>query len=125
MEQTAVLVVEHDGKLRRIAVKMLEAMGLLVVAANSGSEALQRLKDVARIDLLFTDLTLDGLMSGQSLAAEARKIRPGLRVVYASGFPPESLSGHATPADGPLLAKPYSQRDLARTMEGLFAPADA
>lgn len=125
LDRKTVLVVEHDGKLRRIAVKMLNAMGMLVVAVDGSVEALQRLKDLPRIDLLFTDLTLDGSMTGEHLAAEATALRPGLRVAYASGFPRGSLHGYPTPTATPLILKPYSQRDLARAFAGLFATADA
>src|SRR5689334_6295490 len=81
----AVLVVDDDPDVRAIAAQMFEMLGLAVIEASSGPEALRHLADRPEISILFSDVRMPG-MSGAELAAEARKLRPGLRVALTSGY---------------------------------------
>src|SRR5690242_12162460 len=81
----AVLVVDDDPDVRVIAVQMFEMLGLAVFEASSGPEALRLLGEHPEISFLFSDVRMPG-MSGAELAAEARKLRPGLRVALTSGY---------------------------------------
>jgi CheY-like chemotaxis protein len=85
-----------------------------VAAAADGAEALTRLTAGEAADLLFTDVVMPG-MTGRELAARARELRPGLKVLYATGYSPESL-GDAANAGGIVLGKPFTMDQLARTV---------
>jgi FixJ family two-component response regulator len=66
--------------------------------------------------LLFTDVVMPGGMTGHDLAVKASAARPGLRVLFTSGFPDNTAEQKKL--DGPirLLAKPYRRADLARAL---------
>jgi CheY-like chemotaxis protein len=103
----AVLVVDDNPGNRATAVDMFEAIGLRVYDAYNGPDALRLLAAHREIALLFADVRMPG-MSGTELAAEARRMRPDLRVVLTSGY----LDG--APVEGlPFLRKPYRLTDLA------------
>lgn len=81
-----VLVVEDDEDVRETAVTLLKDLGYPVLEAASGWEALDILTQRSDIDLLFTDIVLPYGLRGPELAQEAQKVRPGLKVVYTSGY---------------------------------------
>jgi signal transduction histidine kinase/CheY-like chemotaxis protein len=110
----AVLVVEDEPEVRRFSVEALRELGYAVVQAEGGAEALARLKAGEAVDLLFTDVVMPG-MTGRELAARARALRPGLKVLYTTGYSPESL-GDAANAGGMVLGKPFTVDQLARTV---------
>jgi DNA-binding NtrC family response regulator len=74
-----------------------------------------------RVDLLFSDVVMPGTMDGLDLAYEARRLRPGLKVLLTSGFPgvrgaEQRMTGHRFP----LLNKPYPHDELARTVRAIL-----
>jgi DNA-binding NtrC family response regulator len=70
--------------------------------------------ELARVDLLFTDVVLPRGMSGPALAAEFRARRPGMPALFTSGYTPLSLAERRELAgEGRLLAKPYRIESLA------------
>lgn len=80
-----VLIVEDDVIIRMSTVDMAESLGLICTEAGNGADALDRLKSDEDIGILLTDLGLPG-MKGRELVAEARKLRPDVKVVVASGY---------------------------------------
>ena len=108
-----VLVVEDEDDLRDVAAGLLSDLGYRVVIANSGPEALEVLKSDAAIDLLFTDIVMPGGMTGVQLYEAARKVRPGLPVLYTSGYAHSVVEEIETISDK-LLSKPYVQATLAK-----------
>jgi CheY-like chemotaxis protein len=110
-----VLVVEDEPVIRSLACEMLEAHGYCTLEATSGEEALGlAVRHPGPIDLLLTDVVMPGGMTGCDLAAIARRRRPGVRVLYVSGYPLESIVGRAHfDAADELLAKPYANAALA------------
>jgi len=108
-----ILLVEDNEDVRRLAVAALESLGYRVLHAVNGAAALEVLSspDGASIDLLFTDMILPGGMNGRALADAVLAERPGLPVLFASGYAP-AVAGHAAPDDS-LLDKPYSTDSLA------------
>jgi len=110
-----VLIVEDDPYVRSHAIASLESIGYRVIVASDGPEALSLLRGGAEPDLLFTDLVMPGGVDGWELAAKARDLRPGLKVLFTSGYPLETLTDRgATDPGAPLLSKPYRLADLAR-----------
>ena len=83
-----VLLVEDNEQVRRLGVSALENLGYRVLEAPDGPAALRLLDsaDASRVDLLFTDVVLPGGMSGPELAAASIARRPGLPVLFTSGY---------------------------------------
>lgn len=124
-----VLVVEDEALVREIAVQTLRRNGYTVLQAANGVEALRMAQKYSQpeasgssIDLLLTDVIMPQ-MGGRELARVLRQQYPGLRVLYASGYTEANFGLHATtPLDAPLLAKPFTSRELLRkTREALTA----
>lgn len=108
-----ILVVEDDARVRRVAVARLEEMTYRVLQAETAAEALAVLGAHPEVALLFTDIVMPGGMSGDELAREARKLRPGLKIIMTSGFAEPSVAVRELAAEASWLKKPYSAMDLA------------
>ncbi|WP_375464090.1 MASE4 domain-containing protein [uncultured Methylobacterium sp.] len=108
-----ILVVEDEPAVLDMAVESLGELGYRTLTATHAAEALDRLKGSERVDILFSDVVMPGGMNGVQLSVEARRIRPGLRVLLASGYTASALGDQGVPADLPLLSKPYRREDLA------------
>jgi PAS domain S-box-containing protein len=120
--QETILIAEDDPFVRSSVIQRVEALGYRVVAAVNGKEALQRLRADPGIDMLFTDIIMPGGMSGWELADHARRIRPGLPVLFTSGYALETLveQGRAQ-AQAVVLTKPYRRAELAQRLRDAFA----
>ncbi len=117
-----ILVAEDDPFVRSSVILRIESLGYSVIAAINGNDALLKLRANPEIDMLFTDIVMPG-MSGWELADLARQVRPGLPVVYSSGYALEMLAQQGrAPAESIILVKPYRKADLAeRLREALSA----
>ncbi len=113
-----VLLVEDDDAIRRTLSRALEAKGLAVTAARSADEALEAAQRLA-FDALVTDVVMPGLR-GPELAARLREQRPGLPVVFISGYHDDggALGEDATTA---VLGKPLTAEALLRELAELTA----
>jgi signal transduction histidine kinase/CheY-like chemotaxis protein len=112
-----ILVVEDDSAVLEIAVQNLAELDYGILTAGDALVALEILRGDDRIDLLFADVVMPGGMNGVQLAVEARRLRPGLKVLLTSGYTAAAL-GDVQRLDGDvdLLAKPYRQDELARRL---------
>jgi len=119
-----VLVVEEDQNVRPLAGENLRSFGYHVLEAPDGAEAMRLLKAEPSIGLLFTDVILPGGMSGKNIADEALKLRPDLRVLFASGYTENAIIHQGRLDEGVhLLMKPYRRAELGRMVrEVLDAP---
>lgn len=119
---TTVLVVEDDRDVREIAVAVLEAEGYRVLEATNGDEALHLLlaEPELLIDVLFTDVVMPGRLDGIDLANEVRLLRPGMLILYATGFANLVREHHDTELRGPVLRKPYRPGELRSAILGLI-----
>ncbi len=110
-----ILVVEDDLDVRTLAVTLLGDLGYHVLEAKDGPTALSELDRNRKIDLLFTDVVLPNGMNGRDLADEAQRHRPGIKVIFTSGYTDNIMvrDGRLDP-DVILIAKPYRKIDLAR-----------
>gem|GEM_PF-857207 len=111
-----VLVVEDEPAVLEMAVESLGELGYRTLTATRASEALERLSGPERVDILFSDVVMPGGMNGVQLSVEAQRLRPGLRVLLASGYTGTALDEHGVPADLPLLNKPYQRDELANKL---------
>jgi CheY-like chemotaxis protein len=99
-----ILVVEDDSIVRMLIVDVLEELEYKVLEAEGCEEALALLKDTDRsIDLMMTDVNMP-IMDGRELAKEARNVRPGLPILFASGYA-ESID---VPEGMNVIGKPFS-----------------
>ena len=101
---STILVVEDDAIVRMLIVDVLEELEFKVLEADGSEQALQILEDQGQhIDLMMTDVGLP-IMDGRELATEARKLRPALPILFASGYA-ESIE---VPKDMHVIGKPFS-----------------
>ena len=111
-----VLVVEDVMLIRMATVDMVEQIGFQALEAGDGGEALAILQKDPGIDVLLTDLGLPG-MNGRQLMAEARRLRPGLKVIIASGYASEkATTGRPADDDIGYLTKPFDLGQLKRAL---------
>ncbi|UMY16410.1 MASE4 domain-containing protein [Methylobacterium organophilum] len=115
-----VLAVEDEPGVLEMAVESLSELGYRTLTATHAAAALDRLRGPERIDILFSDVVMPGGMNGVQLAVEARRLRPGLRVLLTSGYTgaPQNL-----PGDLPLLGKPYRREQLAEKLRVVLEKA--
>jgi len=112
-----VLVVEDNQRLRDVVARQLKGLGLAVIEAENGLQALERLAHAETIDLVFSDVVLPGGMDGITLTREVVRRHPQSKVLLTSGFPGKLLSdaddlGSAVR----LLSKPYRKADLTKAV---------
>jgi CheY-like chemotaxis protein len=88
-----------------------------VFEAGSGVEALRVWDEFdGEIDLLLTDMVMPEGMTGRELAVQLKKRKPELKVIYSSGYSPDSNGREIGQGDTVFLAKPYLPPQLARTV---------
>jgi CheY-like chemotaxis protein len=104
-----ILLVEDEMLVRELAFEDLTDAGHDVTTAGSGDEALALLRNGPRFDVLFTDIRMPGALDGWQLAAEAKQLIPGLKVVYATGLNDDT--GRMNQGEL-MLTKPYRKHDL-------------
>ena len=123
--QGVILLVEDDDLVRNHAVRALEEMGYSVLHAANGAQALQIVQSGASFDLLFTDVVMPGGMNGPQLAAEVATLRPGVPVLFTSGYTENAIVHHnRVDAGVHLLHKPYTRRKLAEMLRRLLRSAE-
>jgi DNA-binding NtrC family response regulator len=109
-----ILVVDDESAVRNLVCAILERGGYEVVAAADAREALEVLRQRTP-EVLLTDIVMPGA-NGLALAAEAHRLRPGLRVLFMSGFASryeDELSGSV------CLRKPFTASQLLLAIEDL------
>jgi PAS domain S-box-containing protein len=111
-----ILVVEDNEQLRAVAVRLLDELGYRIREVRNGHEALALLRATPdKVDLLFSDIVMPGGLDGRTLASEAVKLRPGLKVLLTSGFTEASgIAEGVLGAAVSFVAKPYRRHELAR-----------
>jgi len=119
-----VLVVEDDRLVRELALTVLEDAGHRVIEAASGDDAhlLLLAHPDLEVDVLFTDIVMPGELDGIDLANAARALRPGLPVLFATGFANLCRDNRDSEMRGPVLRKPYRASELCRAIAALLEP---
>jgi PAS domain S-box-containing protein len=109
-----ILVVEDDKLVRDSVLTQLRSLGYVTLEAANGAEALAVIAAGHPFDLLLTDVIMPGAMNGRQLANEALKSKPGLKVLFTSGYTENAIIHHGRLDTGVLLlAKPYRKSDMA------------
>ena len=109
-----VLIVDDEATVRMLVTEVLEDLGYAAVEAADGASGLKVLESDLRIDLLVTDVGLPSGMNGRQLADAARLVRPGLRVLFITGYAENAAVGNGQLDPGmQVLTKPFAMEALA------------
>ena len=104
-----------DKLLLELAEESLQALGYRVLTASNGKQALQKLAEERKVDLLFSDVVMPGGINGFELAEQAVVLFPDLKVLITSGYTEKAVirNGQARFSEN-MLSKPYNQAELAQ-----------
>jgi CheY-like chemotaxis protein len=114
--EAVVLIVEDEPLVLEVARAEFEDAGYAVLTASDSDEALSLLESGTKLDLLFTDIRMPGSLDGWGVAERARALRPGLPVIYATGFSsqaPQVVEGAL------MFTKPYRLQDIISAADRL------
>ncbi len=116
-----ILLAEDDESMLNFLVLALARAGHTVTAKCNGLEALSLLQGDTDFDLLLTDIVMPGL-DGIELAQKAAEIRPGLKVMFITGFAAVAMNSTTKVASrAKVLSKPFHLNDLVDQVEKLLA----
>lgn len=116
-----ILVVEDNENVLKFTSSMVESLGYNVITAETGDAAIHILKQRSDIDLLLTDVMLAGALNGPELAKLAGTIRPGLKVIFNSGYAEHAIHESGILEQGVhLLTKPFRKQQLAGILKDVL-----
>ena len=119
--KSSVLVVDDEPAARMFVTDVLSDAGYTVVEAHDSRSGLHALESEIRIDLMVTDVGLPGGMNGRQLADAARQRRPGLKVLFVTGYEEEDAARSHLLDEGVLvMTKPFGMEALKATVEGII-----
>ncbi|MDX6804445.1 PAS domain S-box protein [Terrihabitans rhizophilus] len=117
---STVLIVDDDEQVLEAAVEMFDSLGYEVLTASHGPAAIDILRRDRRIDVLFSDVVMPRGMTGFELADAARKLRPELKILLASGYPvPAFEKSGGGRSDTAFISKPYRWSDVLERLRNL------
>lgn len=119
-----IALVEDEPAVRELASRILRGRGYSVISAENGRHALDLLAaHPSRIDMLVTDVVMPE-MNGRDLADRLEMMRPGVKVLFMSGYAPEAVEQHGVIAHGTMfLEKPFSPEGLLQKVQQILEPA--
>lgn len=116
---TCIMVVEDEGPIREMIVEVLCEEGFQIIEAPSADDAVERL-EMSSLRLLVTDINLPGMWNGIDLAIAARKVRPGIPVIFISGRPINLVdASQALSNPTSFLLKPFTFQALIEDIRRL------
>jgi PAS domain S-box-containing protein len=116
-----ILVVEDDADVRQSLADQLVSLGYGVIEAEDSTKALAIMADAPRIDLLFTDIVMPGGLSGLDLAHQLQQQRPGLKVLFSTGYSAEiGFEAGQLDTNAVVLYKPFSKVEMARAIADIL-----
>jgi signal transduction histidine kinase len=113
----SVLLVDDDSAVREVTAGILHDLGYRVVEAGSGGAALEVLDRHSEIDILLVDFAMPG-MNGAEVAREVHARRPGLPVLFVTGY--ADTEALAAAGDDGILRKPFIEKDLAAKLRSVL-----
>jgi len=117
-----ILVVEDDRLVRDYVLTQLRSLGYVTLEAANAAEAIAIVRAGQAFDLLFTDVIMPGGLNGRQLADELQKIKPGVKVLFTSGYTENAIIHHGRLDTGVmLLAKPYRKSEMAAMIRTALA----
>ncbi|WP_426956909.1 PAS domain S-box protein [Muricoccus radiodurans] len=116
-----VLVVDDEPTVRMLVTEVLQELDYAAREAADGASGLRVLQSDARVDLLITDVGLPGGMNGRQLADAARQLRPGLKILFITGYAENAVIGSGQLEPGMhLLTKPFAMESLAGRIRAII-----
>jgi CheY-like chemotaxis protein len=116
-----ILVVEDEPFVAMLITDVLTELGYTTIDAHNAAEGLVALRSDREIDLMITDVGLPGGMNGKQLADEGRGVRPGLKVLFVTGYAAHGvLDGAPLPAGMHVLSKPFAEPALIAKVESML-----
>jgi len=119
-----ILIVEDDPRLRRVLSRRLRSLGYEVIEADSGAAAMAQISTRPEVAMVFTDMVMPGGMSGYELAQAALAMKPGLKLLFTSGYAEPAIARLGLKA-GAWLKKPYTADELAAKIHSVLHDAEA
>ena len=117
-----VLIVDDEVTIRMLIADILDEQGYASIEAGTGAEGLSLLQSDARIDLLISDIGLPGGMNGRQMAEAARVMRPGLKVLFITGYAENAvIAGGIVEPGTHVLTKPFTVDDLVRRVHSIIS----
>ncbi len=117
-----VLLVEDERALRMVVVEVLSDLGYTVLEAEDSRSGFRIVETRAGIDLLITDVGLPGGMNGRQLADAAREQRPGLKVLFLTGYAESAALGNGRMEHGmEVMTKPFDLDKLLAKVERMIS----
>jgi nitrogen-specific signal transduction histidine kinase/DNA-binding NarL/FixJ family response regulator len=122
MAAETILVVEDEPAVRILVQQTLQQLGYTVLDAGDGDEAIHMVeRHAGEIHLVLTDVIMP-LMNGRELAVRLEAIRPGIRVVFMSGYTDDVLASQGlSQPEVNFIQKPFSRSDLAEKVETVLS----
>ncbi|HLI10521.1 MAG TPA: PAS domain S-box protein [Alphaproteobacteria bacterium] len=115
-----VLAVENDAAVLNLTATMVRSLGYTVVTARSGDEAMRLIEQREDIDILLTDVMLPGSLNGPTLAKQAVALRPGLKILFTSGYAEHAImESNMLDESVNLIGKPFRKQQLAERLRDL------
>jgi PAS domain S-box-containing protein len=115
-----VLVIEDEESVRMLVVEVLRELGYVAFQAANGAAGLELIKSSQPIDLLITDVGLPGL-DGRQVAEIAREHRPGLRVLFVTGYAANAAVRSNFLAPGmEMISKPFAMKELSEKISEML-----
>ena len=116
-----VLVLDDEPTVRMVVVEVMQELGYATLEAGDGAEALKLLESPVCVDLLVSDVGLPGGMNGRQVADAARVRRPGLKVLFITGYAENAVLSHGHLDPGMhVITKPFDLDTLARRTRELI-----
>ncbi|MBP0492342.1 hybrid sensor histidine kinase/response regulator [Pararoseomonas indoligenes] len=116
-----VLIVDDEETVRMLVAEVLQDLGYTALEAADGPSGLEILRSSRRIDLLVTDVGLPGGLNGRQLADAARTVRPGLRVLFITGYAETAAVGDRLDPGMHVMTKPFGMEALATRIKAIIA----
>ncbi|TWI69276.1 PAS domain S-box-containing protein [Pseudoduganella lurida] len=116
-----VLVVDDEPTVRSLVIEILKDLGLAWIEASDSTAGLNLLQSTAHIDLLISDVGLPGGMNGRQMADAGRTSRPGLPVLFITGYAENAFMSNESLEPGmAVLTKPFSMQAMAASIEAMM-----
>ncbi len=120
-----ILIVDDDPGVLATVGENLNNFGYAVLTAANAAQALERIRKEPRIDLLFSDVMMPGGVTGVRLAVEARRLKPTMKILLASGYTADIfVNDQDLPSDVQIIGKPYHRDELANRLRSVLDAAE-
>ena len=121
LRDMTVMLVDDEATIRMLVGEVLSDLGYAKIEFGDGHSALHALQNGATVDLLISDVGMPGGMNGQQLVAAARQLRPGLKVLFITGYAEQAVLGTGVfEPTTRVLTKPFSLDTLAQRIEEMM-----